>query len=282
MTIVRSPASSANVGPGFDVFGLALATYVYATDNLDDLQSGVHCPSVRTWDDCGENHIARIAYERAGGTGQIWFSFDFAPSRGLGFSAAARAAGATLAYLQAGMSALDAQLHGYEIGLSLEGHGDNSAPATFGGLHIVAGETRHRLDATFPAEVLVWVPDGETTPTDENRAGMTSAVNRSDAVFNLGRLGVLMAAIYEGNADLLACGTEDRLHQADRLLSSPASKDALNAALEAGAYASWLSGSGPSVAVAVSADRIQEVSELMPAGGTVLHPGPDGSGAIAI
>lgn len=262
------------MGPGFDVFGLALATFVYATDNPAE--------AARDWDQCGENHIARIAYERAGGRGQMWFSFDFAPSRGLGFSAAARAAGATLAYLQAGMDGPDAQSHAYEIGLTLEGHGDNAAPATFGGLHIVAGQTRHRLNAVFPAEILLWVPHGETTPTDENRAGMTSAVNRSDAVFNLGRIGVLMAAIYEGNVDLLACGTEDRLHQEDRLLSSPASKDAIHAALDAGAYAAWLSGSGPSVAVAVSSDRLGEISSLMPAGGKVLHPGPDESGAVAI
>jgi homoserine kinase len=274
VTIVRSPASSANVGPGFDVFGLALAIYVYATDDPSRTDD--------TWDACGQNHIARIAYERAGGTQPMWFKFDFAPGRGLGFSAAARAAGATLAYLQAGMSADHAQQLAYEIGLTLEGHGDNAAPATFGGIHIIAGETRHRLNAQFPAEVIVWVPATETTPTDENRAGMTSAVNRSDAVFNLGRLGVLIAAIYEGNASLLACGTEDRLHQADRLLSSPASKDALHAALDAGSYAAWLSGSGPSVAVAVSSDRVEEISALMPIGGQVLRPGPDESGAVAI
>lgn len=274
MTIVRSPASSANVGPGFDVFGLALATYVYATDD----PSG----SEKTWDACGEKHIARIAYERAGGKEPIWFSFDFAPGRGLGFSAAARAAGATLACLQARMSAAAAQDHAYQVGLTLEGHGDNSAPATFGGIHIIAGDTRHRLNAQFPAEVIVWVPDSETTPTDENRAGMAGAVNRSDAVFNLGRLGVLFAAIYEGNPELLACGTEDRLHQEDRLLSSPASKDALHAALDAGAYGAWLSGSGPSVAVAVSPDRADEISALMPAGGRVLRPGPDESGAVEL
>ena len=279
MTIVRSPASSANVGPGFDVFGLALATYVYVTDDPDHVADGL---AGNTWDSCGEDHIARIAYERAGGRGPIWFSFDFPPGRGLGFSAAARAAGATLAYLQVGQSASEAKDNAYQIGLTLEGHGDNAAPATYGGIHIVAGETRHRLNAEFPAEILVWVPDTETTPTDENRAGMTSAVNRSDAVFNLGRLGVLMSAIYEGNPDLLGCGTEDRLHQEDRLLSSPASKDALHAGLDAGAYAAWLSGSGPSVAIAVSSDRSEEIAGLMPAGGTVIWPGPDGTGAVAL
>ena len=141
---------------------MALAAYVYATDDAD--------PGLgKTWDACGERHIARIAYERAGGTQPLWFSFDFPPGRGLGFSAAARAAGATLAYLQAGMSAQAAQDHAYEVVLHLEGHGDNAAPATFGGMHIIAGDTRHRLDAEFPGEVMVWVPDSETTPTDANR-----------------------------------------------------------------------------------------------------------------
>ncbi len=275
MTIVRSPASSANVGPGFDVFGMALAAYVYATDDAD--------PGLgKTWDACGERHIARIAYERAGGTQPLWFSFDFPPGRGLGFSAAARAAGATLAYLQAGMSAQAAQDHAYEVVLHLEGHGDNAAPATFGGMHIIAGDTRHRLDAEFPGEVMVWVPDSETTPTDANRAGMTSAVNRSDAVHNLGRLGLLMAAIYEGRADLLKVATEDRLHQPDRLLSSPQSKDALSEALEAGAHAAWLSGSGPSVAVSACPECVDAVVVAMPPGGSVLRSGPDLAGSIEV
>lgn len=275
MTIVRSPASSANIGPGFDVFGLALATYVYATDDKSE-------DSTKTWDTCDENHIARIAYERAGGTRPMWFSFDFPPERGLGFSAAARAAGATLAHLQAGSDASEAREHGYRVTLALEGHGDNAAPAAFGGIHIIAGDTRHRLAADFPALVMMWVPSAQTTPTDENRAGMPSAINRSDAVFNLGRLGVLMAAIYEGRPDLLAVGTQDRLHQPDRLLSSPMSKDALHAALDAGASGAWLSGSGPSVAIAVVADRAEQVIAALPAGGKVLRVGPDVTGSVAL
>lgn len=275
MTIVRSPASSANVGPGFDVFGLALGTFVYAADVPDADES-------KTWDFCGETHIGRIAYERAGGTKPMWFSYDFPPGRGLGFSAAARAAGAALAFLQDGLSGEESRAQAYEVALTLEGHGDNAAPAAYGGMHIIASETRHQLNAEFPAEIMLWVPDNETTPTDENRAGMTSAVNRSDAVFNLGRLGMLMCAIYEGRPDLLAVGTQDRLHQEDRLLSSPASKDALHAAMVAGAHAGWLSGSGPSVAIAVSPDRADEVARSMPAGGTVLRPGPDIRGIIEL
>ncbi len=272
MTIVSAPGSSANLGPGFDVLGLAVACHVRAADeplNADDAQ-------------CGPDHIARIAYEMAGGTEPLFFDFELPPSRGLGFSAAARAAGAVLAFLQRGVDVAEAQTLGFRIVTELEGHGDNAAPAIFGGIHVIAGEHQHRLDATLPGRLLLWVPSLNTTPTDVSRAAMPSMVKRSDAVFNLGRLGLLVAAMYEGNAELLGLATQDRLHQPERLAAAPETKQAVESALEAGAHAAWLSGSGPTVAIVVEPGQEQVVIDALPSTGSVITPELDTVGAVPL
>lgn len=254
---VRSPASSANLGPGFDVLGLAVTRYVWANDDGHGER-------------CGPDHIARIAYEQAGGQGSIWFDFELEPSRGLGFSAAARAAGAYLAFRQAGHDHPSAQDAAYQVVAEIEGHGDNAAPAVFGGIHVIAGEVQHRIDATVPGELLFWVPDLRTL-TDDSRACLPPTVDRADAVFNLGRVGLLMAALYEQRIDLLGQATQDRLHQPPRLRACEASAAAHRTMLELGAAAAWLSGSGPTIAAVVTEDRIAPITEALSPSGAVLH-----------
>jgi homoserine kinase len=248
------------------VLGLALDRYVYADDEGDG-------------DLCWPDHIARIAYEMAGGTGDIWFRFDVPPGRGLGFSAAARAAGAGLAYAQKHLDAQRLQQDTYTIVERLEGHGDNAAPAAFGGIQVIVDSDNHRLATDFPGELMLWVPRESTTPTDENRAGMSSTVDRSDVVYNLGRLGLLVASLYEADIDLMRKATEDRMHQPNRFIQQPASKAAHDAARAAGA-AAWLSGSGPSIAIVTTADRSAAVAAALPSVGDVLHVVPDLQGTI--
>lgn len=272
MTIVSAPGSSANLGPGFDVLGLAVACHVRASDE----------PFGNDDTPCGADHIARIAYEMAGGTAPLYFDFELPPSRGLGFSAAARAAGAVLAFLQRGVDIAEAQKLGFRIVTELEGHGDNAAPATFGGIHVIAGEHQHRLAAELPGKLLLWVPSLNTTPTDESRAQMPPTVQRADAVFNLGRLGLLVAALYEQNAQLLGLATEDRLHQPERLAAAPETKLAVESAREAGAYAAWLSGSGPTVAIVVEPGDEQPVIDALPSTGSVIAPELDTAGAVPL
>lgn len=263
---VRSPGSSANLGPGFDVLGLAVTRYVWAADEGDG-------------EPCGPEHIARIAYEKAGGHGPIWFDFELEPSRGLGFSAAARAAGAYLAYRQAGLDHERAQDAAYLIVADIEGHGDNAAPAVFGGIHVIAGATRHRLDARVPGRLLFWVPDLQTL-TDDSRACLPGTVDRADAVFNLGRVGLLVAAFYEQRMDLLAEATRDRLHQPARLLACEASGQAYQTMLDHGAAAAWLSGSGPTIAAIAAEDRIGPITEALGSTGAVLQLPLDELGAV--
>lgn len=250
------------------MLGVAFSRYAWASD-----QPG--------GDFCGPDHIARIAYEQAGGDGDLWFGFDLEPGRGLGFSAAARAAGAVLAKLQQGYDLAEAQRLAYEVVADIEGHGDNAAPAVFGGFHVIAGDRQHRIQAPFPGQVLCWVPELET-PTDESRLELPTSIPRADAVFNLGRVGLLIAAVYEGDLSLLRRATEDRLHQPQRLAACEPARRALDAALEAGAAAAWLSGSGPTIAMIVAPDQAGTVADALPPDGKVLHLDIDQQGAVTI
>jgi len=266
VTKVRAPGSSANLGPGFDVLGIALSRYVWVSD-----QPG--------GDACGSSHIARIAYEQAGGSGDIWFGFELEPGRGLGFSAAARAAGAMMACIQSGMDATQAQQRSYQVVAELEGHGDNAAPAVFGGMHVIAGDCNHRINASFPGQFLCWVPE-LVVPTDESRLQLPAMVSRPDAIYNLGRVGLLMSAVYERDLSLLRTATEDRLHQPQRLDAMPEVKEAIDVALEAGAAAAWLSGSGPTVAIIVDDESSEKVEAALPPQGKVLALDVDTTGAV--
>lgn len=265
---VRAPGSSANLGPGFDVLGLAVARYVWA----DDEGRG---------EPCGPDHIARIAYEASGGTGPLWFEFELAPGRGLGFSAAARAAGAVLAKLQQGHDEAEAQSLAYPVVAHIEGHGDNAAPCVFGGLHVIAGDVHHRIAQGMPGNMLFWVPDLETW-TDHSRAALAATVDRADAVFNLGRVGLLIAAVYEQRLDLLATATQDRLHQPTRFVDCEQSAKAHEIALQAGAAAAWLSGSGPTVAIVVDDEAKPVVIDALSESGDVLDLKMDEAGATAV
>lgn len=226
---------------------------------------------------CEPEHIARIAYERAGGSEPIWFDFDLEPGKGLGFSAAARAAGAVLGRLHAGDDLVAARAEAYELVFELEGHGDNAAPSVFGGIQLIAGQLAHPVAASLPGDLLIWLAS-EDTATDASRQVLPTTVPLDDAVFNLGRLGLLMAALYENRPDLLRLATEDRLHQSARLAGKATSAAAIEAALEAGAMAAWLSGSGPTVAIIVEAEKSHEVAISLPASGSVLSLDVDTSG----
>ncbi len=279
MTAVFAPASTANLGPGFDVLGLALDRHCWVSDTPPDDRGYAKHVKLEA-EVCGPEHIARIAYEAAGGSVPIWFGFGFAPSRGLGFSAAARAAGAVLAKVQEGLSVEQAQLAAYPVVCDLEGHGDNAAPAVFGGLHVLVDNKNHRLNLVMPGKLLAWVPINASTPTDASRAVMPTKIDRADAIFNLGRIGLLISALYEGDLSELAKATQDRLHQPERLDAAPASKLALQSALEAGAAAAWLSGSGPTIAIIAEATKVETVVAALPGDADILQLEVDTLGAV--
>jgi homoserine kinase len=258
---VRVPASSANLGAGFDVLGMALT--LHAEAGVGDPPPGAT--------EVDPRHPARVAFELAGGTGPLWLTSPIPVSRGLGFSGAVRVAGAAAALVQQrGRSALDDEStrgHLLEITSRLERHADNVAASIYGGVVVAAGHHVARVPLAFNPTVVVWIPDAATTSTEQSRGRLPETVTLADAVFNIGRAATFVAACAAGDHAALRIATEDRLHQAPRLAHVPESAAAIEAALSVGAWAAWLSGSGPSVAALCESSRADEIAAGLPAGG---------------
>jgi homoserine kinase len=260
--VVSVPASSANVGPGFDVLGLALSMRA----ELGTADASDHPGLV------DERHPATVAFRAAGGVGGLWVRPGIPMGRGLGFSGAMRVGGVALAHAQqhgSGLAALDERRPEIlELAAELEGHADNAAASLYGGVVAVVDGRAVRLTVGFDPTVLVWVPSS-ATKTAESRQRLAAHVDRGDAVFNLGRLAVLVAGLASGDPDLLRLGTADRLHQPSRLAAQPQSREALEAALTAGAHGAWLSGSGPSVACFCDDESVERITAALPPDGAV-------------
>jgi homoserine kinase len=271
---VRVPASSANIGPGFDALGVAL-TLDADVGIVDEagLPPGAHVPDLR--------HPAVRAFVRGGGAGEVWVRSPIPSGRGLGFSGAMYVGGLLVAHLQrlGRMPVGDGELAAVlAAAAELEGHADNAAASLLGGIVAVAGG--HAVHVTSPLDpaVVVWVPDGSTS-TKASRARLGSTVPFDDAVFNIGRTALLVAALSCGDVAALRIATQDRIHQADRLATSPASAVALAAALDAGAWCAWLSGSGPSVAAMCDRAGAGTLAAQLPAGGRTITTAIEHRGA---
>lgn len=266
---IRVPASSANLGPGFDALGLALSLYA----ELGTVEGSAPA------DVATDSHPAAIAFREAGGTGSIWVRSAIPSGRGLGFSGAVRVGAVALALQQrAGHDVLatDRQTV-FEMAARLEGHGDNVAASTFGGAVVAADSTVGRIPLGIDPTIVAWVPSHRTS-TAQSRQVLPSDVTRADAVFNLSRTGLLVAALASGDVSVLREATRDRLHQDVRLLRSPESRSAFDTLAASEAWAVWLSGSGPTVCAMVPADRIDAVTAHLPEG-RVLRLSVDRAGA---
>lgn len=257
---VRAPASSANLGAGFDVLGMALDLYA-------DCGLGEAPADAQQLDD---HHPGRIAFAALGGSGPMWMRCNIPMARGLGFSGAARVSAAALAAVQSGgPSWLAARSDEILASASeLEGHGDNVAASLHGGVTAyVQGEyVSVPVGPTMAAANFVaWVPD-VTTSTDKSRKALSSTVDRTDAVHNIGRAIQFVMAFAHDDPSLLASGATDRLHQAVRLPGVPGAQDALDAGIAAGAWAGWLSGSGPTVGFMCAPGDAASVAAALPDG----------------
>jgi homoserine kinase len=240
--VVRAPATSANLGAGFDCLGLAL-----------DLWNEVRAVPSTTHDE--SNLIlraARATYE-AVGTRYSGFEIDCTNrivfSRGLGSSAAAIVCGVLLANHALGNPLDTAAV--LDLASRLEGHPDNVAPCLYGGVRVaLCAETGHVVQASvavFDAlRAVCFVPEiGIATP--KARGLLPSTVSLADAVFNVGRASLMVAALASGRFDLLREATRDRLHQPYRLPLFPAGATLLESAVSAGALGAFVSGAGPTI-----------------------------------
>ena len=252
---VRVPATSANLGPGFDALGLALSLHneVIATD-AEGIAVRVDGEGADLLPRGADNVVARgvrLAFEATGRPfkGVALECVNRIPTaRGLGSSAAAWVAG-----LAAGNALLGGPLTPealLDLAARAEGHPDNVAAAVFGGLTVAcatAGGVRAvRLPVPRSLSWIVLVPS-LTSPTAEARAVLPSSVPHVDAVFNVQRVALLLAALQTERAAALADALDDRLHQPYRRVLFPWMPAVVEAARAAGALGCVLSGAGPSL-----------------------------------
>jgi homoserine kinase len=215
-----------------------------------------------------ERHPAVVAFRHWGGTGPLAVESVIPPGKGLGFSGAARVAGLAAATAQHG-AAVEAPAALSSIladAAELDGHPDNVAASLHGGVVAVGGTTAVRVPLGVDGIVVVWVPPADTS-TARSRSRLPAQVALGDAVFNIGRTALLVAAIAAGDVAALRAASEDRLHQDARLAEVPESRRALEAALEAGAWSAWLSGSGPSIAAWCPVGQAAQVARTLPGTG---------------
>ena len=262
---VRVSATTANLGPGFDAVGMALTLFADIRLSLrrDGAQRRNTDPMRRM-----VKTAARVAFRHAGrpfprGV-DVQIASQIPLGRGLGASAAARAAGLLGAnvWLEGALSSQDL----LNLGTELEGHADNIAPALFGGLQVVV------VDGTRIARVpvalapglrcAVFVPDF-SMPTHETRELLPARLSRTHAVFNSSRAALLIAALGSGRWDALGAATEERLHQRPRAKLFPRMFDLFRAAMDAGAFGAYLSGGGSTVLALCDADHAETVRDAL-------------------
>jgi homoserine kinase len=239
--LVRVPASSANLGPGFDVLAAALALHL----ELEVVETGqfavvteLDVPLTR------ENLVVR-SFERLHPADDFEFRIasQIPLSGGLGSSAAA-----TLAGLMAADHLFELDADVLALATELEGHPDNAAAALRGGFVVCLEGGVHRFDAPMGLEAVLVVPQ-EAVATTQARAVLPEAVPIADAAFNAGAATLLALGLAAGDWELISAGLHDRLHQPYRAPLFPRSAALLEAATELGALGATISGAGPAVLV---------------------------------
>lgn len=266
--IVRAPATSANLGPGFDCLGCALDLWnevvaeplvgAAAEDRLrkwPDPQNFIEVGACAVFDTLG---LARVPFDLRC-TNRIPFS------RGLGSSAAAIACGVLLANKHLG-TPLD-ENGVLAVATRVEGHPDNVTPCLLGGIR--AAITRESdgsllqvpISTPLALRFVLFVPE-QGLSTEKARAALPASVPFADAVVNASHAAVLVAALASGDVAALAEATRDRLHQPYRAPLFPAGLLLADAAVQAGARASYISGAGPTVAALyLEGDPLDRVTE---------------------
>jgi homoserine kinase len=245
--LIRVPASSANLGPGYDAFAAALAFHleleVEETGSFA-VQTSLDVPRDRT------NLLVR-AFERLHSADGLTFRVrsSVPMSGGMGSSAAAVVAGLLAADH---LYELDADVLG--LASEMEGHPDNVAAALCGGFVVCTDGEAVRLDPPPSLEAIVVVP-GQAVLTEAARDALPASVPMADAVFNTAHGALLVLGLARGDLDLVARGLADRLHQPHRAHLYPRSMELVRAARSLGALGATVSGAGPTVLVWTSLEQ---------------------------
>ena len=269
MIHVRAPATTANLGPGFDCVGVALDLW-----NELEVGEGDGEPDLRH---LGVRAFARISPVR----GRTFRWTDRIPrARGLGSSAAVIALGLVAGALAEGREPDPEWL--LREGVELEGHADNLAAALAGGVCLTWENRIARVADSLPAIPLAVVPE-TTISTAVSRAALPASVSHEDAAFTAARAALLGAALAGGSRDLFAAALTDRLHEPYREANVPVLAE-VRQQVPVGAIGATLSGSGPTVMVwaeaAAAADCTAELADRFP-NAEVLRLAVSPRGAVA-
>ena len=255
---VAAPATTANLGPGYDCLGMALD--IWNTVEVEPLAAGEASSVLVSGEgegelEAGQENLVYRSMEflcreigRELPPVRVSCSNEIPLARGLGSSAAAIAGGlvAANALLGGGFSQRDL----LEMAATIEGHPDNVAAAVTGGLQLVVTEenTLYTVPVSIPAamHVVLYIPDRRISTADA-RSVLPLQLPVADAVHNMSRVALLVAGMATNHPEYLDIATQDRLHQPYRQPLFPAMKLLMKAARDAGALGAFLSGSGSTV-----------------------------------
>jgi homoserine kinase len=239
--LVRVPASSANLGPGFDSFAAAIALHL----EVEVEETGRFAVETALRVARDDRNLVVRGFARLAPAESFTFRIrsDIPLSGGLGSSAAAYVAGLLAADH---LFELDADV--LALASELEGHPDNAAAALLGGFVVCADGQATRFEAPGGLEAVVVVP-AQAVRTKQARAALPAEVPMADAVFNTAHGALLMLGLARGDLDLVARGLHDRLHQPHREHLYPRSMELARRAPELGALGATISGAGPTVLV---------------------------------
>lgn len=252
---VQVPATTANMGPGFDCLGMALDLKNIVRMRVSSSNEVVVQGEGESTLKRDENNLvfqsAQAVFHETGKTVSalsIVCENAIPLARGLGSSAAAIVGGMVAANALCRHPLSSQYL--LQLAAKAEGHADNVAPALLGGCQVVVHDGDEVITASVPIpgdlKAVVFVPE-VAMPTRKARSILTTTVSREDAVYNLGRVAMLVSALATGQLDRLGVATQDRLHQTAREGIFPAMKPIFGAAREAGALGVFLSGGGSSI-----------------------------------
>ena len=268
----RVPASTTNLGPGFDVLGLALQLYSTITLETSETEtqisvSGVDADKIPSTPEHIAFEAVELVFDRSGSSRPKGFKLEIENGipaiRGLGGSGTAILGGLLTANALCDTPFSDAELLNFAT--ELEGHPDNVAASLYGGLVVSAQEKLevHTVRLVCPSilSIVLAIPDFPLS-TEQARDVLPTSVSFSDAVYNTSRSTLLIASIVTGQFEMLRVAMKDRLHQPYRTSLIPGFDDVAAAATDAGALSVALSGAGPTIA-AYCLERTEQVAERM-------------------
>jgi homoserine kinase len=273
--LAKVPASTANLGPGFDTLGMALSLYAWvemavANDGRTRFElHGDHLAGIPTDKHNLIYKVAQLVFQEAGvNVPEIHVAMysDIPLTRGLGSSASAIVGALAAANALVGSPLTADRL--FQITTKLEGHPDNVGASIFGGIIVSSWDGERadciRIEPGADLEVLVAIPSFQLS-TEKARHALPKQYSKADAVFNVGRSSLLVAALATRQHDVIKRAMQDRIHQPYRAAMIPGMAAILDQAAEHGALGAALSGAGPTMLALVEAgsSRKQELERFL-------------------